>query len=201
MSNRLLRIRVSLKGRPVKSYTFQQDVVTVGRHPEADIYLDNPGVSRNHVKLEMTTKGMYAAEDMGSANGTFLNDQLIKREFLMNNDVLRVGKYTLWIAYEDDRRGNPDANGKQAPEAYEGTMVLSTEELERIVDSSREAERTMPASKQEPSFTQDTKKTEPAGAGTAGAVFPSRAFLSVMIVLAFLLGAAAGSSATRMLLP
>jgi pSer/pThr/pTyr-binding forkhead associated (FHA) protein len=97
MSSRLLKIRVSLKGRPVKSYTFQQDVVTVGRSPEADIFLDNPGVSRNHVKLEMTTKGMYAAEDMGSANGTFLNDQLIKREFLMNNDVLRVGKYTLWM--------------------------------------------------------------------------------------------------------
>lgn len=200
MSNRLLKIRVSLKGRPVKSYTFQQDEVTVGRNPEADIFLDNPGVSRNHVKLEMTTKGMYAAEDLGSANGTFLNDQLIKREFLMNNDVLRVGKYTLWIAYEEDRRGSPDGHAKPAPEAYEGTMVLSTEDLERIVDSSREAERTMSA-KPEASFATGDKKEETVAAGTAGSVFPSRAFLSVMIVLAFLLGAAAGSSATRMLLP
>jgi pSer/pThr/pTyr-binding forkhead associated (FHA) protein len=200
MSNRLLKIRVSLKGRPVNSYTFQQDEVTVGRNPEADIFLDNPGVSRNHVKLEMTTKGMYAAEDLGSANGTFLNDQLIKREFLMNNDVLRVGKYTLWIAYEEDRRGSPDANAKPAPEAYEGTMVLSTEDLERIVDSSREAERSMSAAP-ETSFSSVEKKEETVAAGTAGSVFPSRAFLSVMIVLAFLLGAAAGSSATRMLLP
>jgi pSer/pThr/pTyr-binding forkhead associated (FHA) protein len=199
MSNRLLKIRVSLKGRPVKSYTFQQDVVTVGRNPEADIFLDNPGVSRNHVKLEMTSKGMYAAEDAGSANGTFLNDQLIKREFLMNNDVLRVGKYTLWIAYEEDRRGNEDGHAKPPPEAFEGTMVLSTEDLERIVDSSREAERTMSA-KPDTSFTSGDK-AETAAAGTAGSVFPSRAFLSVMIVLAFLLGAAAGSSATRVFLP
>ena len=196
MSNRLLKIRVSLKGRPVKSYTFQKDVVTVGRNPEADIFLDNPGVSRNHVKLEMTTKGMYAAEDMGSANGTFLNDQLIKREFLMNNDVIRIGKYSLWIAYEEDRRDSPSP-AKLAPDTFQGTTVLSTEELDRIVGSSKEAERGM-AGKDDGPFTSPTEKEH---VSTTGSAFPSRAFLAVMTVLSFLVGVAVGSNATSVLFP
>jgi hypothetical protein len=89
---------------------------------------------------------------------------------------------------------------KAAAEAYEGTMVLSTEELERIVYSSKEAERTSSA-KQDPSFTDATTREPVAAAAAPGSAFPTRAFLSVMIVLAFLLGAAVGSSATRMLLP
>jgi len=141
---RLLKIRLSLKGRPIKTFTFNKEVITVGRNPEADVFLDNPGVSRDHLKLEMTSRGFYAVEDLGSANGTFLNDQPIKREYLMNNDVVRVGKFSLWVNYEEDRR-TLSASGRLHPQAFEGTTVLSTDELEEMMHQAQESEPEAPA--------------------------------------------------------
>jgi hypothetical protein len=141
---RLLKIRLSLKGRPIKTFTFNKEVITVGRNPEADIFLDNPGVSRDHLKLEMTSRGFYAVEDLGSANGTFLNDQPIKREYLMNNDVVRVGKFSLWVNYEEDRR-TLSASGRLHPQVFEGTTVLSTDELEVMMHQVQESDADAPA--------------------------------------------------------
>lgn len=184
--SRLIRIRVSLKGRPVKSYTFNKDTVLVGRTPEADIFLDNPGVSREHLKLEMTSRGFYAVEDLGSANGTFLNDQQIQREYLMNNDVLRIGKFSLWVNYEDDRRNATEGKEMQ-PVSFEGTTVLSSDELEDMIQSAKEMERN-PSPAPEP-------RTAPLAAPAAGTVSrgPSQPFLIVLIVLAFLFGTMLGA--------
>jgi len=187
--SRLLKVRVSLKGRPVKSYTFNKDTVVVGRTPEADIFLDNPGVSREHLKLEMTSRGFYAVEDLGSANGTFLNDQQIQREYLMNNDVIRIGKFSLWVNYEDDRRNMSE--GKEAqPATFEGTTVLSSEELEDMIQSAKEMERS-------PSPPAEVKPSpEPVPASRA----PSRPFLVTLVVLAFLFGTMLGAGWPQALL-
>lgn len=55
----VLKLRLSLMGRPVRNYTFDKPVVCVGRDPEADIFVDNPGVSRDHFRLERTPSGEY----------------------------------------------------------------------------------------------------------------------------------------------
>jgi pSer/pThr/pTyr-binding forkhead associated (FHA) protein len=189
--SRLLKIRLSLKGRPIRSYTFNSDVVTVGRTPEADIFLDNPGISREHLKLEMTSRGFYAAEDLGSANGTFLNDQRITREYLMNNDVLRIGKFSLWVSYEEDRR-NMSESDQMKMGAPQGTMVLSSDELEKMMETSKEMERN-PESVPE--------RMERAVVATQGATSPTRAFLGAMIVLAFLAGTMIGAGWPQNLIP
>jgi len=181
---RLLKIRLSLKGRPIKTYTFNKEVITVGRNPEADVFLDNPGVSRDHLKLEMTSRGFYAVEDLGSANGTFLNDQPIKREYLMNNDVVHLGKFSLWVNYEEDRRGSGD-DRKPNPQLFQGTTVLSTEELEGMIHTAQLAEPEGP--------TQRPVMPEPGAArsGSSGRS-PSWAFFASVVVLAFLIGAFIG---------
>lgn len=186
---RLLKIRVSLRGRPLKGYTFDQEVIQVGRNPEADIFLDNPGISRDHLKLEMTPKGFYAAEDLGSANGTFLNDQPIKREFLMNNDILRIGKFSLWISYEEDRRDMSE--GKDRPQAIQSTTVLSAEELEGMMKRSTEGEKIL--------FEEPAAKDKPVVVGESR--FPSRSFLGVMIFLAFAVGTMVGAGTFGTLTP
>src|SRR4030095_11896681 len=79
-------------------------VISVGRDPGADVYVDNPGVSRDHFRLERVEGGEYQVVDLGSANGTFVNDQMVNSAVVHNNDVVRFGKYTLWVGYESDRR-------------------------------------------------------------------------------------------------
>src|SRR5262245_64584063 len=98
-SSEVLKVRVSLMGRPIKVCTFQDDVVTVGRDPDSDLHLDNPGISRHHLRLERAPEGYYV-HDLERANGTFLNDELVRRALLRSEDVIRVGKFSLWVNYQ-----------------------------------------------------------------------------------------------------
>jgi len=136
---RILKLRVMLKGRPVRSYVFKKEVITVGRNPESDIYLDNPGVSRDHLRIVLTPHGTYAVEDLGSANGTFINDVIVRRQNILDNDVIRLGKFSLWATYEQERRGDGAARSAP-PSAHEGTMVLTTSELEEVIHQAHTAE-------------------------------------------------------------
>ena len=64
----VLSLRLALMGRPVRSYVFGKPVILVGRDPEADVFIDNPGVSREHIRLELNPEGEYEVVDLGSAN-------------------------------------------------------------------------------------------------------------------------------------
>lgn len=142
MAGKVLKVRVTLKGRPVRAFTFNQDRVTVGRDPGADLVLDNPGISREHAKIEMTTSGVYRITDLESANGIFVNDQRLKVHYIINNDVVFVGKFALWFMYEEDRRGEQSDAQRLARTQDEGTTVLRTTELQEMIEGLRDAEVT-----------------------------------------------------------
>jgi hypothetical protein len=140
----LIKLRLSLMGRPVRNYTFEKPVISVGRDPGADVYVDNPGVSRDHFRLERTESGEYQVVDLGSANGTFVNDQMVNASVVHNNDVVRFGKYTLWIGYEVDRRSSSRSEKSAALAEAQGsghTVVLSRAELGKILDKEKEKEK------------------------------------------------------------
>lgn len=139
---KLLKIRLSLKGRPIRAYVFDQECVLVGRNPDADIFLDNSGISRDHLKIERTAQG-YMVEDLNSANGTFVNDRQVKREYLAHEDVVRIGKFSLWVSLEEDRRGNT-ARVATSPIALEGTTILRTQELDEMMHTVRETDKAPP---------------------------------------------------------
>lgn len=69
-------------------------VVTIGRHPESDIFLDDITVSRRHAEVSHSD-GNYWAHDVGSLNGTYLNRQSIEDAALASGDELQVGKFRL----------------------------------------------------------------------------------------------------------
>lgn len=68
--------------------------VTLGRSPEADIFLDDVTVSRNHAFVNRTDEG-YEVTDRGSLNGTYVNRELVEHARLASGDELQVGKYRL----------------------------------------------------------------------------------------------------------
>lgn len=144
--DRVLRVRVSLKGRPVRSYRFAKDLITVGRSPDSDVSLDNAGISRDHLIIERNPDGSFSVQDQESANGTFVNDVQVTKQYLCNEDVVRIGKYSLWISYEDDRRGTNPAEVRLSPVAFEGTTVLKTSELQEMMETARESEPAPPLS-------------------------------------------------------
>lgn len=161
MSQNLLVVRVTLKGRPVRALKFNKECVTVGRDPASDIFLDNPGISREHCRIETISTGGYKIADLGSANGIFVNDQQVRTHFIMNNDVVFVGKFALWFTYEEDRRGELNDARRLARTQDEGTTVLRTAELQEMIENLREAETSAPRAMAAP------EPTTPAATGTA----------------------------------
>jgi pSer/pThr/pTyr-binding forkhead associated (FHA) protein len=187
--SKILKLRVSLKGRPVKTYSFGQEAVVVGRSPDCDVVLDNPSVSREHVKIVRGPGGHYQAEDLGSANGTYLNDERLQREYLMSDDVLRIGKFSLWVRYDGDRRGDREDHTPGSEEVMQGTTVLSPNDLQRMIATARAAEE---RSAYEPA-------ERPGRAPATSAQSHSERFWLTVTVVAFLLGTAFGAGASRLL--
>ena len=187
----LLKVRLSLKGRPIRSYTFNKKSVSIGRDPASDIFLDNTGVSRNHARIERTPGG-YVLEDLGSANGTFLNEGQVRREFLGHDDVVQIGKFSLWMGVETDRREQDLlAAGEANPGAFEGTTVLSPDQLQAMQTKSKDEPATVagPAPERAPFV-----EPEPA----PGMI--SKATAMTAMVAAFLIGISLGVAVTILLL-
>ncbi|MBI2710221.1 MAG: FHA domain-containing protein [Actinobacteria bacterium] len=75
-------------------FAVDQDTITVGRHPESDIFLDDITVSRRHVEI-VRQGDAFVVRDVGSLNGTYVNRQRIDETTLHDGDELQVGKFKL----------------------------------------------------------------------------------------------------------
>lgn len=75
-------------------FTLDRDVVTVGRHPQSDIFLNDITVSRRHAELRRDADA-YAVSDLGSLNGTYVNRERVDTSPLASGDELQIGKFRL----------------------------------------------------------------------------------------------------------
>ncbi|MFI5098966.1 MAG: FHA domain-containing protein [Actinomycetes bacterium] len=75
-------------------FVLDVDMVTAGRHPDSDIFLDDVTVSRRHAQFVRLGSG-YAVKDVGSLNGTYVNRHRIDEAQLAGGDEVQIGKYRL----------------------------------------------------------------------------------------------------------
>ncbi len=75
-------------------YALDTDLVSVGRHPHSDIFLDDITVSRLHAEISREGN-RYWIRDIGSLNGSYLNRKLIDRAELSEGDEVQIGKFKL----------------------------------------------------------------------------------------------------------
>ena len=72
------------------------ELVTVGRSPESEIFLDDVTVSRQHAEIfrreQQVGKG-FRIRDSGSLNGTYVNRVRVDSVDLRNGDEIQIGKY------------------------------------------------------------------------------------------------------------
>lgn len=87
----LIATRGALSG---SRYLLDEDEVTVGRDPRADILLDDSTVSRQHAVFRRKN-GAYTVIDAGSLNGTYVNRQRVDKATLKNGDEIMIGKFRL----------------------------------------------------------------------------------------------------------
>jgi hypothetical protein len=70
----------------------------IGRDEESDIIFDDPGISRRHSEIRVTTDGPHlvaTVRDLGSTNGTFVNGERISSRRLEEGDRVTIGRTTV----------------------------------------------------------------------------------------------------------
>ena len=83
--------------------------VVIGRDNTADLVIDDSQASRRHARIEPTAHGALV-EDMGSTNGTFINDnELHGRAELGPNDELLIGVTVMQVRTPQDVQRQPSA--------------------------------------------------------------------------------------------
>lgn len=75
-------------------FLLDQDVTTAGRHPNADVFLDDVTVSRKHVEFRRTPEGFRVVDSM-SLNGTYVNNDRVDSVLLRTGSEVQIGKFRL----------------------------------------------------------------------------------------------------------
>src|SRR5262245_57631912 len=74
----------------------------IGRSPSCRILLEGPGVSRRHARIIITADDEVMIEDLGSANGVFVNGERIGgAQVLAEGDWLTIGGHSLQLVVDD----------------------------------------------------------------------------------------------------
>jgi len=75
-------------------FLLDSDVTSVGRHPNADIFLDDVTVSRRHAEFKRSGKS-FSVSDLASLNGTQYEGERVESAELVNGSEVQIGKYHL----------------------------------------------------------------------------------------------------------
>ncbi|MBU6201170.1 MAG: FHA domain-containing protein [Acidobacteria bacterium] len=80
--------------RSGERFILRGESATIGRTDEHHICLDDVTVSRSHAEIRWEG-GSYRAVDLGSLNGTYLNQRRIEAETIRHGDELQVGRFRM----------------------------------------------------------------------------------------------------------
>ena len=83
-------------------YLLTGPLTVIGRGSEADIIVDDPGVSRRHLEIRVTPDGVVAT-DLGSTNGVFVEGHQVPAATLVDGNTITIGRTRImfWTGSDD----------------------------------------------------------------------------------------------------
>lgn len=79
-----------VEGGGTRTVPLGTGAATIGRMEDCEVVLHDPATSRHHARITPVEDG-FVLEDLGSTNGTLLNDEAIERALLEDGDVVTIG--------------------------------------------------------------------------------------------------------------
>jgi hypothetical protein len=114
--------------------------VAVGRHPSNDIQLRSRRVSNYHAEILSEVEGLFV-RDLGSTNGTYVNEESVRRRKLETGDCIRIGGFTLVVRLVPRSDADRAENGESTSERFSvGTVgeILPFRGQAASIEGSRE---------------------------------------------------------------
>ena len=81
-------------GLPTREFVLAKGAVTLGRAPDNDVVIADPRASRYHARLAREDE-RWTLTDLGSTNGTRVNEQRIETAVLNYDDTIGIGGWRL----------------------------------------------------------------------------------------------------------
>lgn len=95
----MAKLLLKHEGLTLNTIALKNDVITIGRVSGNDIQLDDPAVSGQHARITREPneymEGLldYYIEDLGSTNGTLVNDKDVTKQMLKDGDEIQIGNH------------------------------------------------------------------------------------------------------------
>ncbi len=86
----MVMLRVKKGAEPGRGYQITKTPVSIGRDTLSNISINDTRMSRQHAALFFLPPDFYL-KDLGSTNGTYVNNKRIKQATLKNGDLVRIG--------------------------------------------------------------------------------------------------------------
>lgn len=156
------RLVLKFESRVLKEVPMGSRPVTIGRAPDNDIPIDNLAVSNYHARV-YPEAGRLVLEDMGSLNGTFLNEQRVERAALRDGDAIQIGKHLIVVDEAHNAALPLEAARKVVAPKVDETMVLDTKQRRELLQqavAAGERSQITPARARVPSLTVLSGKTD-----------------------------------------
>ncbi|RSX55226.1 phosphopeptide-binding protein [Bifidobacterium dolichotidis] len=83
-------------------YLLTKDKTIIGRGSGCDIVIDDPGISRKHLEIDITDNGVIA-RDLGSTNGTYVEGHQVPAATLLDGNTITIGRTCIlyWASSQD----------------------------------------------------------------------------------------------------
>ncbi|HBG27553.1 MAG: hypothetical protein A2Y10_15525 [Planctomycetes bacterium GWF2_41_51] len=99
-----MRLIVKRGDKVVNELRFAKGPIYIGRQIGSQVFLPDRAVSRQHTVIYTTTEGKWVAEDLDSANKTYLNNDVIHKAEIKDGDMLKVSDFQIDIQIEDTEK-------------------------------------------------------------------------------------------------
>lgn len=90
------------QGNVGMTYDLSTSAVSIGRHPDNDIAISDELASRFHCAVEPDGNGGWKVRDLGSRNGTRVNDERVAETMVRVGDRIRVGKHVFRLSGDNE---------------------------------------------------------------------------------------------------
>lgn len=127
----MARLIVTFNNKVLNNYMVASGrQITIGRHPDNHIVIDNMAVSAHHATARLDGQKLILS-DLGSRNGTFVNNERIKQSHLAHQDWVTIGKHILIVDLHETLSLEATADklmARSEKEDADQTMILNREE-------------------------------------------------------------------------
>ncbi len=90
----MAKLYLKFESSVLKEITLSQAPATIGRLPDNTVQIDNLAVSGHHARITWD-KDHYEIEDLGSLNGTYVNNERVGKAKLRHCDLVKIGKHEI----------------------------------------------------------------------------------------------------------